>query len=107
MFLFASARTGKDGTRQIPSVVLSTQLSPYGALSRVGVHGLLHEFGHALHAILYTGDRQIMSGVRVIQEFVEVPSTLSERFLDRDEFISLLDISVRISFVPRLRICLG
>ena len=50
------------------------------ALSHPQLVALFHEMGHALHALLGRTTFQHFSGVRVPLDFVEVPSTLFERF---------------------------
>ena len=51
---------------------------------------LLHEFGHVLHALLSRTRYQSTSGIRCTHDFVEVPSTVFERFAADREALKLL-----------------
>ena len=83
------------GARQLPVVTLVFNFPPPsgGAMAGLGgrptptllqpaaVETLFHEFGHALHSLLSTTEFQHLSGTRVSQDFVEVPSHLWEYFV--------------------------
>lgn len=49
---------------------------------------LLHEFGHALHALLTRVGYQSLSGTNVFRDFVELPSQFNENFLTEPEFLN-------------------
>ena len=49
----------------------------------------LHEFGHALHAILSEGEHESISGTHVYQDFVELPSQIMENWATEKEFLDL------------------
>ncbi len=49
---------------------------------------LLHEFGHALHALLTRVHYQSLSGTNVFRDFVELPSQFNENFLTEPEFLN-------------------
>lgn len=49
---------------------------------------LLHEFGHALHALLTRVKYQSLSGTNVFRDFVELPSQFNENFLTEPEFLN-------------------
>jgi peptidyl-dipeptidase Dcp len=46
---------------------------------------LFHEFGHALHGMLSDATYPSLAGTRVARDFVEFPSQLYERWLERPE----------------------
>ncbi len=48
---------------------------------------LLHEFGHALHALLTRANYQSLAGTNVFRDFVELPSQFNENFLTEPEFL--------------------
>lgn len=48
---------------------------------------LLHEFGHALHALLTRARYQSLAGTNVFRDFVELPSQFNENFLTEPEFL--------------------
>jgi peptidyl-dipeptidase Dcp len=48
---------------------------------------LFHEFGHGLHGLLSDVTYPMISGTGVLQDFVELPSQLFERWLDRPEIL--------------------
>lgn len=54
--------------------------------SEVGT--FLHEFGHALHALLSNCHYQSLSGTNVYRDFVELPSQLMENWLYQSEFLN-------------------
>lgn len=47
----------------------------------------LHEFGHALHALLTRANYKSLSGTNVFRDFVELPSQFNENFLTEPEFL--------------------
>lgn len=47
----------------------------------------LHEFGHALHALLTRANYQSLAGTNVFRDFVELPSQFNENFLTEPEFL--------------------
>ncbi len=48
---------------------------------------LFHEFGHALHAMLSNVSYPLISGTSVAPDFVEFPSQVYERWLERPEML--------------------
>jgi len=48
---------------------------------------LFHEFGHALHAMLSSVTYPLISGTSVATDFVEFPSQVYERWLERPEML--------------------
>lgn len=48
---------------------------------------LLHEFGHALHALLTRAHYSSLAGTNVFRDFVELPSQFNENFLTEPEFL--------------------
>ncbi len=48
---------------------------------------LFHEFGHGLHGLLSQSPFQLLSGVNVLTDFVELPSQLFEHWLTRPEVL--------------------
>ncbi len=48
---------------------------------------LLHEFGHALHALLTRAHYTSLAGTNVFRDFVELPSQFNENFLTEPEFL--------------------
>lgn len=51
------------------------------------VRTLLHEFGHALHALLTRAKYRSLAGTSVFRDFVELPSQFNENFLTEPEFM--------------------
>lgn len=51
------------------------------------VRTLLHEFGHALHALLTRAKYRSLAGTAVFRDFVELPSQFNENFLSEPEFM--------------------
>lgn len=51
------------------------------------VSTLLHEFGHALHALLTRAHYSSLAGTNVFRDFVELPSQFNENFLTEPEFL--------------------
>jgi peptidyl-dipeptidase Dcp len=56
-------------------------------LSFEGATTLFHEFGHALHAMLSSVTYPLISGTSVATDFVEFPSQVYERWLERPEIL--------------------
>lgn len=52
------------------------------------VNTLLHEFGHALHALLTRAGYQSLAGTNVYRDFVELPSQFNENYLTEPEFLA-------------------
>lgn len=50
---------------------------------------LLHEFGHALHAMLSDCTYQSVSGTAVYRDFVELPSQIMENWASEKEYLDL------------------
>ena len=55
----------------------------------------LHEFGHALHAILSEGEHESISGTHVYQDFVELPSQIMENWATEKEFLDLWAVNYK------------
>ena len=51
------------------------------------VETFMHEFGHALHALLSRCKYQSLSGTNVYRDFVEVPSQFNENYVYEREFL--------------------
>ncbi|MDE7110972.1 MAG: M3 family metallopeptidase [Muribaculaceae bacterium] len=51
------------------------------------VSTLLHEFGHALHALLTRANYTSLAGTNVFRDFVELPSQFNENFLTEPKFL--------------------
>ena len=49
---------------------------------------MFHEFGHALHGLLSSVDYPSLAGTNVLQDFVEFPSQVNERWLLTGEVLS-------------------
>lgn len=88
-YTFRGSRTMPNGKRQKPIVAIScgfssTSSSPQcAASSPLGVWAcdtLIHEFGHALHAVLSNTTYQHLSGTRVATDIVEIPAMLLTKF---------------------------
>eukprot|EP00026_Physarum_polycephalum_P002819 Phypoly_transcript_02828.p1 GENE.Phypoly_transcript_02828~~Phypoly_transcript_02828.p1 ORF type:complete len:562 (+),score=33.82 Phypoly_transcript_02828:746-2431(+) len=72
-------RGNKSSAYTIPKVAISTGFSPY-SMSLTDVVTLFHEFGHCLHSVLSRSEFQHLAGTRGPFDFVELPSTLFEKF---------------------------
>lgn len=84
-------------TREIPVVVANANIPkaetgptfiPFRSLQSV-----MHEIGHAVHGLAYTGEAAIFSGVfghATIMDFVELPSQLLENWLYTPEVLKQL-----------------
>lgn len=55
----------------------------------------LHEFGHALHAMLSDCTYQSLSGTSVYRDFVELPSQIFENWATEKEFLDLFAVHHR------------
>lgn len=51
-----------------------------GLLSHEDVTTFFHEFGHAIHKIMYQGELSSLAGLNVARDFVEAPSQLLEEW---------------------------
>lgn len=81
-----------DGTDVRPLVSIVTNFSgPSGNMPSLLTHDdlttLLHEFGHALHAMLSRCRYPSMSGTGVARDFVELPSQIMENWAFEPEFL--------------------
>ena len=56
---------------------------------------LFHEFGHALHGLLSDVTYPMISGTRVLTDFVELPSQLYEHWLERPEILRQFAVHYR------------
>ena len=71
--------------------VLNLAKSPPGQASLLSFEEaktLFHEFGHALHAMLSNVTYPLLAGTNVAVDFVEFPSQIYERWLERPEVLS-------------------
>ena len=89
--------TGEDSRPHI-SVVMNftkpTESKP-ALLTFNEVETFLHEFGHALHAILSEGEHESISGTHVYQDFVELPSQIMENWATEKEFLDLWAVNYK------------
>jgi peptidyl-dipeptidase Dcp len=56
---------------------------------------LFHEFGHGLHGLLSNVTYPMISGTRVLTDFVELPSQLYEHWLERPEILRKFAVHYR------------
>ncbi|MFO7574408.1 MAG: M3 family metallopeptidase [Bacteroidales bacterium] len=83
-------RTGKDDIRPVVSLVMNFTRSTPSApslLTHNELTTLLHEFGHALHAILSECTYESLSGTGVERDFVELPSQIMENWAFEKEWL--------------------
>lgn len=80
-----------DGTeRPLVNIVMNftkPTASKPSLLSPGEVGTLLHEFGHALHALLTKVKYSSIAGTNVFRDFVELPSQFNENYLHEPEFL--------------------
>lgn len=84
-----SERDGTD-TRPVVSLVMNfTKPSPAtpSLLTHNELTTLLHEFGHALHAIFSKCTYESLSGTSVVRDFVELPSQIMENWAYEKEWL--------------------
>lgn len=82
----------QDGTDHRAHVVLVMNFTPPTSsmpslLTPGEVSTFLHEFGHALHALLSECRFASLSGTSVTRDFVELPSQLMENWLGEEEWL--------------------
>lgn len=81
VFGIRNARTLPDGSRLLPMCSLVCNFPRKGGLlSHEDVVTLFHEFGHALHKIMYRGELSSLGGLNVARDFVEAPSQMLEEW---------------------------
>lgn len=83
-------RTDKDDIRPVVSLVMNFSRSTPSApslLTHNELTTLLHEFGHALHAILSECTYESLSGTGVVRDFVELPSQIMENWAYEKEWL--------------------
>ncbi|KAA0206987.1 oligopeptidase A [Candidatus Uhrbacteria bacterium] len=81
VFGIRNARKLPDGSRLLPMCSLVCNFPRKGALlSHEDVVTLFHEFGHALHKIMYQGELSSLGGLNVARDFVEAPSQMLEEW---------------------------
>ena len=80
-----------DGTRRpLVNIVMNMVVPTNGQpplLTTSEVRTFLHEFGHALHALLTRANYKSVSGTNVFRDFVELPSQFNENFLTEPQFL--------------------
>ncbi len=81
VFGIRNARRLSDGSRLLPLCSLVCNFPRKGGLlSHEDVVTLFHEFGHALHKIMYQGELSSHGGLNVARDFVEAPSQMLEEW---------------------------
>lgn len=81
VFGIRNARRLSDGSRLLPLCSLVCNFPRKGGLlSHEDVVTLFHEFGHALHKIMYQGELSSLGGLNVARDFVEAPSQMLEEW---------------------------
>jgi peptidyl-dipeptidase Dcp len=79
----------RNGGKVLPVILNNNnfaQASPT-LLSFDDVRTLFHEFGHALHGLLSNVTYALLSGTRVLRDFVELPSQLFEHWMSEPEVL--------------------
>ena len=83
-------RTYVEDVRPVVSLVMNftrpTPATP-SLLTHNELTTLLHEFGHALHAILSECNYESLSGTGVVRDFVELPSQIMENWAFEKEWL--------------------
>ncbi|MBQ9470990.1 MAG: M3 family metallopeptidase [Bacteroidales bacterium] len=85
-------RIGDTDVRPLVSIVtnFTKPTADAPALLTFGeLETLLHEFGHALHAMLSECTYQSVSGTAVYRDFVELPSQIMENWASEKEYLDL------------------
>jgi thimet oligopeptidase len=77
------------GAERTPLSVLATNFSREG-LDHRERETLLHEFGHALHAMLSQAEYLSQAGTTVKRDFVEAPSQMFEEWIRREQPLALM-----------------
>ncbi len=81
VFGIRNSRRLSDSSRLLPMCSLVCNFPrPGGLLSHEDVTTLFHEFGHAIHKIMYQGELSSLAGLNVSRDFVEAPSQLLEEW---------------------------
>lgn len=92
---FRGQRIDRDGSDRRPYINIVANIakpadpSAPALLFASEAETLLHETGHALHALLSDCRFEDMAGTSVERDFVELPSQFFESFLTRPEFLSI------------------
>lgn len=93
-----ASRCGGREVRPLVSLVMNftkpTETAP-SLLTFDEVETFLHEFGHALHAILGVGTYESLTGTNVSRDFVELPSQIMENWAVEREFLDLWAVDYR------------
>ncbi|HVM91099.1 MAG TPA: M3 family metallopeptidase [Verrucomicrobiae bacterium] len=81
VFGIRNSRRLPDGSRLLPICSLVCNFPRAGGLlSHEDVTTFFHEFGHAIHKIMYQGELSSLAGLNVARDFVEAPSQLLEEW---------------------------
>ena len=81
VFGIRNSRRLSDGSRLLPMCSLVCNFPRKGGLlSHEDVTTLFHEFGHAIHKIMYQGELSSLAGLKDARDFVEAPSQLLEEW---------------------------
>jgi len=91
-FFRLQSRNGEDDGAVLPIIVNNNNFAK-GApgaptlLSVDDARTLFHEFGHGLHGLLSNVTYERVSGIKVLRDFVELPSQLFEHWLEEPEVL--------------------
>jgi thimet oligopeptidase len=85
----SGVRRGSTLAARTPYSVLATNFSRNGLDARER-ETLLHEFGHALHAMLSQAGYVSQAGTSVKRDFVEAPSQMFEEWIRREQPLALM-----------------